>query len=496
MAEARCVGTIISDDETPTFEKIRVKMKADCELRPGTLIRIPSSRGEEITLIARVRSAYENNPNERPEAVGVRDTLGIASNYPPEKDSTTIFRLIEAELIEEFTGDTMRSPQTLPNAGSEVFIADPSEIARALGLADSAATALTLGETVSGTITSIRLKREAIQRHFFIGGTTGSGKSYAMGVLAEELIAHGLPLVFLDTQDEYSVLVTKLGGKVLVPGQDFTIRISSLTDRELLELIPTDAPLQKDIISASFLELKDELASQTRSKFTLDDLIARIQQVGPQLTNSTSSVQLAARRTQFLRRNDIFGEGVAKENWPKHMSPCLSIKCKHLTTTRLQTVATALLRELQDLRLRNFIPPYVMVIDEAHLFVPEGEGSPCKQIIREGVRIGRHHGICMVLLTQSPVDIDKGVIRQCNTRMVFALEPDQLDAIKGVRADASDEMLRALPKMPRGTCVLSGTYESVKHAIPMRVRLRNMPNSEGGKAPDIFAEMQEKWPQS
>jgi DNA helicase HerA-like ATPase len=321
MVETNCVGTIISDNETPTFEIVRMKMKPDCDLRPGKLIRIPSARGEQVTLIGRVRSAYENNPNVRPEAVGVRDSLGIAPNYPQEKDSTTIYRLIEADLIEEVSGNTMRSPQTLPNAGAEVIVADEGEIARTLGLASSDAIALNIGETISGTITPIRLKREAIQRHFFIGGTTGSAKSYAMGVLTAELIGHGLPVIFLDTQDEYSSLVTKLGGVVLTPGEDFAIRISSLTDRELLDLIPTDSQLQKDIIAASFLELKDELAAQTRPKFTLDDLVARIQQVGPQLTNTNSSVQLAARRTQFLRRNDnIFGDGVAKENWPKHMS--------------------------------------------------------------------------------------------------------------------------------------------------------------------------------
>lgn len=189
-------------------------------------------------------------------------------------------------------------------------------------------------------------------------------------------------------------------------------------------------------------------------------------------------------------------KGVARANWPKLMSPCLAIKCKHLTSYRLQTVATAVLRELQDLRLRGHIPPYVAVVDEAHLFVPEGEGSPCKQIIREGVRIGRHHGICMVLLTQSPVDIDKGAIRQCNTRLVFALEPDQLDAIRGVKSDASEEMLRALPKMPQGQCLLSGTYESIKHAVPVKIRLRQTPNSEGGKTPDIFEEMADRWTSS
>ena len=107
--------------------------------------------------------------------------------------------------------------------------------------------------------------------------------------------------------------------------------------------------------------------------------------------------------------------------------------------------------------------------------------------------MGRHHGIAMVLMTQSPVDIDKRTIRQCNTRLVFALEPDQLDAIRGVRSDASEEMLRALPKMPQGTCLLSGTYESVKHAIPVKIRKRKHSDSEGGKTPDIFTEMEEKW---
>jgi hypothetical protein len=124
------------------------------------------------------------------------------------------------------------------------------------------------------------------------------------------------------------------------------------------------------------------------------------------------------RRLGVLKKYKIFGGGVT--DWTGLMYPCLSINCKKLTSRQLQIIATAVLRELQDLRLRGHIPPYVAVIDEAHLFVPQGEDSPCKQIIREGVRIGRHHGIMMALLTQSPVDIDKGVIRQCNTRLVLA----------------------------------------------------------------------------
>lgn len=272
-----------------------------------------------------------------------------------------------------------------------------------------------------------------------------------------------------------------------------------MTESELLELLPEamrKSPLQCDIVAKAFGELQAIAKNNDQPEFTLDHLLTKIEEVAPDLTAKQGDVprvtDATKRRTETLKKHQIFGSGFNLEEWNKHLQPCLAINCKRLTSTQLQSVATAVLRELQNLRLLDKIPPYVVVIDEAHLFVPEGEGSACKQIIREGVRIGRHHGICMVLLTQSPVDIDKSVIRQCNTRLVFALEPDQLNAIRGVKSDASEEMLRALPKMPRGTCLLSGTYESVKHTIPVAIRERRTKDSEGGETPDIFQNMG-KW---
>ncbi len=503
MIGSDIIGTVISDQDTPTFELVRVKLRAGQDVKPGTLIKIPVNRTETTLLIGRVRSAYEHNPNEVPGAISVRDTLGLRPNYPGEEDSTTIYRLIEADLIEEIFEEKnsdgklekrIRAPQNLPNSGADVSIANNDEIVMALGLQQDKKQGLHIGWTATGAKTEIILKRESIQRHFFIGGTTGSGKSYAMGVIVEELVKHNLPIVFIDTQDEYSKLAKKLDGTVVKPGQDFTIRISSLTESEMLNLLPTaTTELQRDIAAMAFSELQAELVSDNIAKFSIDDLLERMESVGGELTNKQSSIVMAINRTGSLKRNTIFGDGIGKADWRKFMSPCMVINCKGLTSSQLQPIATAVLRELQNLRIRDHIPPYVAVIDEAHLFVPQGEGSTCKQIIREGVRIGRHHGICMVLLTQSPIDIDKSTIRQCNTRMIFALEADQLAAISGVKADATDEMLNALPKMPQGTCLLSGTYESVKHTIPVKIRERSIEDSEGGSTPLIFKEMTEKW---
>ena len=392
-ANGEAIGTVVSDEDTPTFELVRVKLKTDKDVRPSTLVRIPVSRdGSNSTLIGRVRSAHEHNPNERPEDINVRDTLQMDANYPPEEDSTTIFRLAEVELIEEITGAAVSAPQTLPNAGSPAFLAEVDEIVQVLGLEKETDSGLHIGDTVSGTPAAVTLRRQAVQRHMFICGTTGSGKSYAMGVIAEELVEkHGLPVVFIDTQDEYSKLVQKLGGKVVEPGKDFNIRISSLMESELIDLLPEAmkrSPLQSDIVGKAFGELHTKISNEDIAKFTLDDILDKIPDAAHALTAKpgdvdrvTDSVQ---RRLRSLRYHRIFGGGVGVGDWRKLMYPCLAINCKRLTSTQLQTVATAVLRELQNLRLHGHIPPYVAVIDEAHLFVPEGEGSACKQIIREG----------------------------------------------------------------------------------------------------------------
>jgi hypothetical protein len=191
------IGTVSSDADTPTFELVRIKLKAGKDLRPNTLVRIPVARSEKTTLIGRIRCAYEHNPNETAQAIHLRESMEMEASYPKEEDSTIIFRLVEAELVEELyeeKGKTKtRSPQSLPQSGADVFLATDAEIVATLGLATDPAKGLYIGDTISGVTTRIVLRREAIQRHFFIGGTTGSGKSYAMGVVAEEVRKHDLP---------------------------------------------------------------------------------------------------------------------------------------------------------------------------------------------------------------------------------------------------------------------------------------------------------------
>lgn len=496
--ESRRIGSVIADDVSPTFDVFRFKANANEYVYPGTLVATYINQSK--FLIGRISASIEINPHESASRSKVREAMGIDADYPEEEMSTNIYRVYEADIVEEGIisdkGLEITEPSDMAKAGAEVFVPNETIIAQAMGFEKDVNKALCLGRTKITVETDISknnpnnvlLKPSSIQRHIFIGGTTGSGKSYATGILLEEIHKFGIPIVILDSQNEYTGVANGLNGQVLKPGIDYSVRLSSLTDDEILELVPTLNPLGKDLLVFTFLRLKREILMGFRKGFSLKDLLEGMEADAPGLELKPVTTKPALSRTQTsLGRHKFLGD---KTNWIETLLPgaIVNVDCGDLDQSQLQLVVGATLRELQHLRINKQIPPYVAVLDEAHLLVPEGEDSPCKQVIRENVRIGRHYGICMVLITQSPVDIDKKTIRQCNTRLIFALEPDQLESIRGVKADATEDMLKRLPKMPRGTCVLSGTYETIKHAIPIQIR-SDRKTPAGGATPNIFDEV-------
>lgn len=108
-------------------------------------------------------------------------------------------------------------------------------------------------------------------------------------------------------------------------------------------------------------------------------------------------------------------------------------------------------------------------------------------MLREIARVGRHYRLGLILTTQSPADVDRSILKRLLTRFLHAIEPDQLDALKGVFSDASPDLVRTLPKLPQGTCILTGAYETVRHATVVKIRPRR--TTHGGQTPDVFGDL-------
>ena len=482
---------MISDDETPNFDVFRFRPEPDVTLAPGEFVCVQVADKKHI--IGRVTGSVEINPHETVDNVTARKTLKIKADYPTEGESVIIYRVYQVEVLEqvvEENNEFVTMPvDTLIKSGSSVTIPSEKMIVEFLGLNADSDEGYNLGRLdIPGSNTmNLLIKRDIIQRHMFIGGTTGSGKSYAAKVLIEEIHKKHIPIIIFDTQYEFVPLTEKLNGKVLVPATDYTIPLPVLTLDEILNIVPIVNETHTSLLSSAVLELKDD--ANLRNSFTLENLVDRIRTVGAEMHNSNPTINIVTGRVNFaIGHSAYIGSDYDWTNALKK-DAVIDINCRDFERQSLQVILAATLRELQVLRKDGKIPPFVIFIDEAHLFVPDDEQTACKQIIRETVRIGRHHGICAALITQSPIDIDKKIIRQCNTRFLFALEADQLMAIQGVKADATEEMLSRLPKAQQGSCILTGTYETVKHAVPIRIRALENTDADAGQTPNIFSDV-------
>ena len=111
--------------------------------------------------------------------------------------------------------------------GSDIFMAKEEQIAKILGIFNPPEESLSLGKLI-GYPYEVYLLIKNFGR-IFITGKSGSGKSYTMGVLCEEFLKKGIPVVILDRHGEYGSL--KVAGEDLPEGEsEFVDRIIEFSD--------------------------------------------------------------------------------------------------------------------------------------------------------------------------------------------------------------------------------------------------------------------------
>ena len=462
--------------------------------KPGTMVSVQSTTddGRLCFILERVSNVWEVNPHEDAFSSNLREVIPIRTEYAEEGASTVIYRVSEIEPLKEIlfnsNGDIeeVRDVQTLPRAGSPVYLATDDQIIESLGLDDDPERGIQIGK-LRGSNIAVTLKRNVIQRHIFIGGGIGSGKSYTRGVLAEELHMLGVPQVNIDVNGEMVEAAEQIGGINHKPGNGFQLPLNAFTAEDVLNAVPGLSPLMADLVRHAHEELLKN-SRKTGDYFVLQDLLKKMREVGPDLEMNNRTINPAVGRTESLERIKYLGKPY---DWQSALKPgaFININCKGLLVSDLRIITAAVARDLQRLGSTKQIPFVALSIDEFHLVTPKNESSISTQVLRELARIGRHVRIGLILTTQSPQDVDRSILKRLLTRFLHTIEPDQLDALRGVFSDASDDLIKQLPKMPQGVCILTGAYETIRHASVIQIRKRL--TEHGGKTPDIWSDFEE-----
>ena len=492
------IGYVVATEASPTFSTIHVYLIPGKEVWPGELLGIFPNSGKELVIFVRVVEGKVIDRYQRPHAVhlhALMGTKGISSEIDklPGK-----FTLAETEPLEEASAPdySLHEPRTLVPPGSPVYRLNTHWQAKILGLPQNPEKAIEIGKALGRGGAPVYLDPEKIlPRHVLIVGSTGTGKTWLRGILAEELVRLGIPQVHIDVHGEFIKATEELGGRNMVPGEDLTVRLSSLSELDVLSLIPFLTELQAEIVRRAFLDLKAEISEPEGTATRTGTIDSYIEDANPELGRFLALIHRAARlmrardetremalaRAAMLRHTKVIGAGV---NWERLLAekPIINIDCRFLDATELHAVVGAVARELLRLRRLGLGRPLVLFVDEAHLFVPQGEVTPSGFVLRELIRYGRHYGLGLVLVTPSPTDIDQRLVRMTNTRFIFAIEPDQLKSLRGVFSDAPEDIISKLPKFEVGTCLLTGSRETIRHAIPIRVKSERK-TTHGGETP-------------
>ncbi len=478
------IGTTSSSPFTgsPTFDE--VPFHVDVNKRPnlGTFILVQSDKSN-MAHYGRIINGQEENPRAEPTRLQQNQAYQIGQKDPRQSDqSPHVTRVMMTEILGQIYLEDgkliVKEPEVLPQTGMSVYEFPVNSIPLLLDAPQSPDDGLYLGKIESGgKKISLLLPLEALARHMVILGKTGVGKSYANGVIVEELVRHDIPVIAFDVLGDLVPATEQLEGANLKAAEDFRIPYSVIGRREFLEFVSNLTEDQEEIVGVAYEAIYSEAMDSLRETGSLDipveRLIQEIRNVASEFGQAPVGGRAILKVQSAIHRNRLLTTKTGE--WVKHIvnKPIVNVYVGHLGQSARNLVVGASARVLQVLRKEEKIPPFTFILDEAHFFLPGGaESTPSTQVIREMIRTARHDAMSIILITQSPSSMDKQTLLVCNTRLVFALDPDDLRVVSGTLGDLPKQTVERIPKLARGKAILSSSQDLLRHPVLIKIRQR------------------------
>ena len=271
-------------------------------------------------------------------------------------------------------------------------------------------------------------------RHTFLCGQSGSGKSYSLGVVLEQLLLEtDLRIVILDPNSDFARLPEVLDSTEAHAAERWEALAGGIAVRSATS--EGDARLrlrfpELDPASQGALLRLDPVAD--REEYA--ELAALLVQQRPESLTELAAAEGAEARRLHLRIRNLGVEDWAvwaRQDAGSVLSAlddpdvrCLVVDLGSLPTREEQAlVAESVLRGLWDRRHER--RPVLAVVDEAHNVCPAVPGDPLTALATEhAVRIageGRKFGIYMLVATQRPQKVHENVISQCDNLILMRL---------------------------------------------------------------------------
>jgi hypothetical protein len=357
---------------------------------------------------------------------------------------------------------------------------------------------LTIGTwTSAGVQAPARLRSQGFGRHTFLCGQSGSGKTYALGVILEQLLlGTDLRMIVLDPNADYA----RLGEPRPDAPAEGAARLQELDVRVLGARTPTSAPLRMRFATlpreaqAAVLRLDPLVDREEYNHFihmSVDSVSSSmsqganpgVQQVVAALAQGGPVGLALAQRMENLGLTDWEVWAVDQQSAFEVVGEGARLTVMDLSGFRTPQEPLAVSLDLIEnlWAKRETRTPTLIVIDEAHNICPAQPQSELHHALVERlIQIaaeGRKYGLWLLLSTQRPSKIHPQVLSQCDNLALMRMNsPADIAELGEVFGFAPKAMLQSSRYFAQGEALMAGIFVPVPGIVRMGARL----TPEGG----------------
>jgi uncharacterized protein len=352
----------------------------------------------------------------------------------------------------------------------------PGEVGQHLERTAARRAQLAVGELALAPGVPLRLDAGGFDRHTFLCGQSGSGKTYSLGVILERLLAEtSLRVVVLDPNSDFvSLGMLREGGEAPWP-----VAVRRAGDGLWLRLSDLDAETGAAILRLDPIADREEYAA----------LLDAFEEAGPQGVIALEHSELPEQRRLWLRIRALgaLGWDVWAGDRPSFLDDVATRDARATvvdlgslgTVDEEGLVAAATLAQLWGRRADR--EPVLIVIDEAHNVCPAEPGSPLTRRATElAVRIaaeGRKFGLYLLVSTQRPQKVHEQVLSQCDNLVLMRMNSTaDLAHVATTFSFVPPGLLDRTPAFRQGEALVAGKI--APH--PALVRFGARVTAEGG----------------
>ncbi len=330
-------------------------------------------------------------------------------------------------------------------------------------------------------------------RHLGILAMTGMGKSNLVSVIAKAITKIPGTMVIFDYHDEYRFLS---GENINFVQAQINPRL--LTAEKFAEVIEIrdNADIQNTILLKAFDD--DDLKKKTDDSFW-DYLEHNIKEIGFKEKRFTTSAERVLDKIREAKRRfdsilipnaydpvSQIREGKVNvinliEFTEKQANVAIAFYLESILYHRKLSKSQSL-KSKADLQKKSlFHSPVIVVIEEAHVFIPKQENTDTKYIASKVAREGRKFGVGLIIVSQRPRSLDPNVLSQMGSLSIMKLVQQEDQAqIESASEAINGKIIDQLPSLNPGDALLVGQWVN----LPSFIKIDEIKERTTGKDPE------------